>query len=58
VPTPQEALKLGLCGAPTWQLGRHLVWGQDRINVVQDLVAGWRPESSALVATVGAFPCV
>lgn len=24
----EEAVKLGFCGAPTWQLGRHLVWGQ------------------------------
>ncbi|GAA96993.1 hypothetical protein E5Q_03668 [Mixia osmundae IAM 14324] len=51
-----EAVALGFCGAPTFQIDEHLVWGQDRINVVQDLLSGWSPEKSRLKATVGAFP--
>lgn len=31
-----------------------LVWGQDEINVVEDLIAGWIPEKSdSRVAEVG-----
>lgn len=50
-----EAIKLGICGAPTFQIGKHLVWGQDRINVVEDLILGWKPETSTLKASVSAF---
>lgn len=51
-----EAIKLGICGAPTYQIGDNLVWGQDRLNVVQDLVLGWRPEKSKLKASVSSYP--
>jgi 2-hydroxychromene-2-carboxylate isomerase len=30
-----EAIKLGLCGAPTYQFEDYIVWGQDRLNLVQ-----------------------
>jgi hypothetical protein len=30
-----EAVRLGLCGAPTYQFEDYLVWGQDRVNLVQ-----------------------
>jgi len=52
----QQAFELGMCGAPTFQIGNRIVWGQDRLNVVQDLIAGWDPDHSNLKATVGAFP--
>ncbi|KAK4057300.1 hypothetical protein OIO90_001797 [Microbotryomycetes sp. JL221] len=52
----EEAIAIGLCGAPTFQLGKTLVWGGDRINHVLDLVLGWRPEKSNLKASVAAFP--
>ncbi|KAK4048212.1 hypothetical protein OIV83_004917 [Microbotryomycetes sp. JL201] len=51
-----EAVALGICGAPTFQLGKTLVWGGDRLNHVLDLVLGWRPEKSNLKASVAAFP--
>ncbi|KAL1799484.1 hypothetical protein ACET3X_003521 [Alternaria dauci] len=58
-----EAKELGLCGVPTYRVLRQgnsgdweavggLVWGQDEINVVEDLIAGWNPESSGQVAKV------
>lgn len=58
-----QALKLGLCGAPTyrvlektneegWVVNGGLVWGQDELGVVHDLVAGWREEGSMTVADV------
>eukprot|EP00249_Psilotum_nudum_P012531 c23839_g1_i3 orf=579-1709(-) len=46
-----EAISLGACGAPTFQVldpnGQHvaLVWGQDRLNIVADMLSGWRPKS-------------
>ncbi|XP_014551101.1 hypothetical protein COCVIDRAFT_31302 [Bipolaris victoriae FI3] len=60
-----EAKELGLCGAPTYRVLRRqqngefkpaggLVWGQDEINVVEDLIAGWSPEASnGQIAEVG-----
>ncbi|KAJ4375786.1 hypothetical protein N0V83_001063 [Neocucurbitaria cava] len=59
-----EAKELGICGVPTyrvlrdsgngeWKLIGGLVWGQDEINVVEDLIAGWDPERSDEVAEVG-----
>jgi hypothetical protein len=58
-----QAVKLGLCGAPTyrvlekaneegWVVNGGLVWGQDELGVVLDLVAGWREEGSMTVADV------
>ncbi|GES91195.1 thioredoxin-like protein [Rhizophagus clarus] len=38
----ERALKLGMFGAPVFQVDDgELVWGQDRINVVLDLLDGW-----------------
>jgi 2-hydroxychromene-2-carboxylate isomerase len=41
-----EAVALGICGAPTFQMGegekKILIWGGDRLNHVADLVLGWR----------------
>lgn len=56
-----EAKENSICGVPTyrvlrqdidreWQLVGGLVWGQDKINVVEDLIAGWDPESSNEIA--------
>lgn len=49
-----EAKEAGLCGVPTyrvfhrragsgaqWQQIGDLVWGQDELPVVEDLIAGW-----------------
>lgn len=52
-----EAKALGICGVPTYRILRQseagtwdaaggLVWGQDEMGVVEDLIAGWDPEKS------------
>lgn len=54
-----EAKEKGICGVPTyrvlrqsasgtWDLAGGVVWGQDEINVVEDLIAGWDIESNEL----------
>ncbi|CAA9959086.1 DSBA multi-domain protein [Pyrenophora teres f. maculata] len=59
-----EAKHVGLCGVPTYQVFRKtgggewqavggVVWGQDEINVVEDLIAGWDPERDGDIAEVG-----
>lgn len=35
-----------------WKAVGGLVWGQDETNIVEDLIAGWNPESSGEVARV------
>ena len=39
-----EALARGACGAPTFFVGHHLVWGQDRLDFVGRLLDGWQPK--------------
>ncbi|CAK1359127.1 hypothetical protein CB0940_05386 [Cercospora beticola] len=60
----KEAKDVGICGVPTyrvfhkklgsaastWQQSGDLVWGQDELAVVEDLIAGWDSETG--VATV------
>ena len=38
-----EAVKLGLFGAPTFMVGDLLFWGQDRLAFVEKALQGWRP---------------
>ena len=48
----KEAVDLGIVGVPTyrisdraenaWVFASDPIWGQDRIPLVQDLIAGWR----------------
>ncbi|MDB4957274.1 MAG: 2-hydroxychromene-2-carboxylate isomerase [Myxococcales bacterium] len=44
----EEAIALGIFGAPAWVIrraGDHvLIWGQDRIEWVSAVLAGWDPE--------------
>jgi hypothetical protein len=35
-----------------WAVNGGLVWGQDELGIVLDLVAGWRVEGSTTVADV------
>lgn len=49
----QEAKETGICGVPSyrvfrrkageqdWKQAGDLVWGQDELNVVEDLISGW-----------------
>lgn len=47
-----EAKEVGICGVPSyrvfnqtskgsWENTSGIVWGQDELNVVEDLIAGW-----------------
>jgi 2-hydroxychromene-2-carboxylate isomerase len=40
-----EALKRGACGAPTFFVGDLMFWGQDRLDMVERALNGWRPQS-------------
>ena len=59
-----EAKELGLCGAPSYRISRQsengrwdhveeLVWGQDELNVVEDLLTGWTVNDIESVAIPG-----
>lgn len=60
----QEAKDAGICGVPSYRVFRKtnatgewiqvggIVWGQDELGVVEDLISGW-DESSDEIATVG-----
>ena len=38
-----SALSAGLCGVPSFQVdGGHVLWGQDRLNFVEDMLCGWQ----------------
>jgi 2-hydroxychromene-2-carboxylate isomerase len=59
----KEAKNTGICGVPSYRIFRRqigqgendwtpasdIVWGQDEIVVVEDLIAGWDGHSSARV---------
>jgi 2-hydroxychromene-2-carboxylate isomerase len=38
-----EAIAAGLCGVPSFVVGGHLFWGQDRLQLVERVLAGWDP---------------
>ena len=45
----QQAQDVGACGVPTFEIVGHetrdsiLIWGQDRLSMLQQALAGWRP---------------
>ncbi len=39
----EEAVRRGLCGAPSFVVGDLLLWGQDRLDFVGRALDGWRP---------------
>lgn len=39
----EEAVRAGLCGAPSFLVGDLLFWGQDRLPFVEKALQGWRP---------------
>lgn len=42
------AIEAGVCGVPSFLVDQtHLVWGQDRLPVVEQLLAGWSPTGAA-----------
>lgn len=39
----ERAVELGCCGVPSFIVDDNpVVWGQDRLNVVEDMICGWR----------------
>ena len=39
----RRALTAGLCGVPSFQVDDgHVLWGQDRLNVMEDMLCGWQ----------------
>jgi len=39
----EEAIKSGVCGVPSFQVnGGDIIWGQDRLDIVADLLCGWK----------------
>jgi len=38
-----EAAEQGVCGVPTFDIDGMIVWGQDRIPMVEKMLLGWRP---------------
>ncbi|MFT3775080.1 MAG: 2-hydroxychromene-2-carboxylate isomerase [Minicystis sp.] len=40
-----EAVRTGLCGAPSFMVGDLLFWGQDRLIFVEKALRGWRPRA-------------
>lgn len=57
----QEAKDVGLCGVPSYRVFRRatgesewkqvgdVVWGQDELAVVEDMIAGWDGDEAAAV---------
>ena len=56
-----EAIEAGICGGPSYRVFEKtsegwvisgpeggVVWGQDELVVVEDLVAGWKQEASSV----------
>ena len=43
VDNTDEALRNGVCGAPSFLVRGHLFWGQDRLEFVEKTLAGWDP---------------
>lgn len=44
----EAAVEAGVCGVPSFHVdGTHLVWGQDRLPVVEALLEGWCPTGAA-----------
>lgn len=63
-----EAKEAGLCGVPTYRVFRRkagsgkewrqtgdLVWGQDEVSIVEDLIAGWDGSGVAKVGGEGGW---
>jgi 2-hydroxychromene-2-carboxylate isomerase len=38
-----RAISVGACGVPSYQVNDGaVIWGQDRLNIVADLLCGWK----------------
>ena len=57
----QRAAQVGACGVPTFlieqsELTPMLIWGQDRLDLVEEALAGWRPDSRGHITPPGPRP--
>ena len=43
----EAAQALGVCGVPSFQVDDHIIWGQDRLHFLKEMIDGWRPESTS-----------
>ena len=44
-----SAVEEGVCGVPSFSVdGGPVVWGQDKLNVVADMLCGWKDTSAKL----------
>ncbi len=41
----QQAVDHGVFGAPTFRVNGNLIWGQDRIALLERVLQGWAPAS-------------
>jgi len=42
-----HAVSAGICGVPSFQINSgEVIFGQDRLNVVEDMLCGWKDEST------------
>lgn len=42
-----HAVSAGICGVPSFQVnGGEVIFGQDRLNVVEDILCGWKDKST------------
>ncbi|XP_031557502.1 uncharacterized protein LOC116294112 isoform X2 [Actinia tenebrosa] len=48
----ERAVKNGVCGVPSYQVNDGaILWGQDRLNIVADLLCGWKDFTQAAVSS-------
>jgi 2-hydroxychromene-2-carboxylate isomerase len=44
-----RAKEAGACGVPSFQInGGEIIWGQDKLDVVADILAGWKESQSKM----------
>jgi 2-hydroxychromene-2-carboxylate isomerase len=42
----EDAQAAGVCGVPSFQIDETVVWGQDRLHFVREMMDGWRPREA------------
>ena len=43
-----RAVQVGVCGVPSFQVNDGpVVWGQDKLDVVADMISGWQLDTNA-----------
>jgi len=42
----------GVIGCPTFEINHDLIWGQDRLDVVADILCGWKPSEPPILSKI------